>query len=187
LGALEELEREGDAINNQQRLLLGMARRGALKILRTADRLSRISQIEAGSLVLNPTPTDLCELTRRALADARALEPRKGVKVEVELPGAASIVALDEGWAQTAILELIWSALRTAREFVRVEMPAADTVQISNDAPAWANGAKRQENHAQKDSALSIALSEEIARLHGGTLRMTSEASSARAVLSFGR
>jgi signal transduction histidine kinase len=186
LGALEELERES-AIDNQQRILLGMARRGALKVLRTADRLSRISQLESKTLTLSLAPTDICEVTRRAFADARALEPRKGVEVELTLPTAPHLIPLDETWAHTAILELIWSALRAARTFVRVTMPSLGTVQISNDSLVWAGAAKRQENHGQKDSALSIALADEIAKLHGGEVRMIAEDAGAYAILAFGK
>src|SRR5689334_21052599 len=78
LGALDELEHAlDDAQRDQHKLLFAMARRGARRVLRTAERLTRTAQLEGSGIHAVPTaPTDLRGIVKQATEDAEAVEGR---------------------------------------------------------------------------------------------------------------
>ena len=104
LGALDELELSLGEAAETYRTLFAMARRGAFKVLRTADRLTRTAQLEAG-VKFHPVATDLKEVVRRACVDASRVEERSKVKFDINLPDGTCTIPLDASWAQAAVTE----------------------------------------------------------------------------------
>jgi K+-sensing histidine kinase KdpD len=95
-------------------------RRGLNKLLRVSDRLLRVAQIESANVRLTRESTSLRSLIDLSVADARAIESRPEVEVEVEpLPEAIRVVA-DPLWLRAAMSEVVAAAIRQARRHVRI-------------------------------------------------------------------
>ena len=122
LGAIDELELALGAQAENHRALLAMARRGIGKVLRTAERLSKKSQLDSGRAVMAATQVDLRELVARAGKDAEQVEARRGIEVKVEAGDIPQPATVDESWALTAVTELVALAIRAARREVKVTL-----------------------------------------------------------------
>lgn len=174
LGALDELELALGPDAERLRGLLNMARRGARKVLRTADRLSRTAQLDAGLLELSPVPADLAALVRSASGEAEAVEGRRTVKVTLELADAPCVALLDAGWAQVAVLEVITQGLRSARRAVDVSLSRDGercVLTVSDDGPMRSFVAERFVSQAdRRDTGLAMPLAADVVRAHGGEL-----------------
>ena len=83
LGALEEIERllARSEIEEESRALISMARRGARRVLRTAERLTRTAQLEAGPTQMASTLLDVREIVARVARETELLEGRSTVRV----------------------------------------------------------------------------------------------------------
>ncbi len=188
LGALDELELAlGDAAE-ANRALLAMARRGAFKVLRTADRLTRTAQLEAG-VKFHPVLTDLREVVRRACADASRVEERSRVKLEIVLPEQTCSIPLDAGWVQAAVMELISLALNLARREVSVQIADGCVVLITSDGAAHGSAptTQRFERLAdRRDAGLAIPLAREVAHAHGGEFKIETNEGGMRVNIAFG-
>src|SRR4051812_42731051 len=67
LGALDELEHAlGAQAVEQNQMLFAMARRGARRVLRTAERLARTALLESASQHITPVPSDLGKIVKQA-------------------------------------------------------------------------------------------------------------------------
>jgi len=165
-----------------------MARRGAFKVLRTADRLTRTAQLEAG-VKFHPISTDLRDLVRRACVEASRVEERSKVKLEVSLPEHPCILPLDPGWVQAAVTELISQALHLARREVSVKILGQCTVLITSDGAAHqsAPATHRFERLAdRRDAGLAIPLAREVAHAHGGEFSIEASETGMRVKIAFG-
>jgi len=123
LGALDELEHSlGAEVVEQNRTLFAMARRGARRVLRTADRLTRTAQLEGGTAHVTRLPADLRTLVRQAVQDAELIEGRSSVKVTLRLPEEPCASEVDGTWLGIALMELVAQAIRCARRDVEVSV-----------------------------------------------------------------
>jgi signal transduction histidine kinase len=175
LGALDELELALGPDAERLRALLNMARRGARKVLRTADRLSRTAQLDASHLELSPVPADLAALVRTACSDAETVEGRRTVKVTLQVADGPCLARLDAGWAQAAVVEVVTQGLRSARRAVDVSLSRDGDhciVTVSDDGPARALVTERFVSQAdRRDTGLAMPLAADVMRAHGGDLR----------------
>lgn len=174
LGALAELEH---AAGDPQRLssLLAMARRGVERTLRTAERLERTAQLEAGTVEYAREPSDLRDLVSAAAASAELIERRKGVTVELQLPDTPARVLADGPWLKFALSELVNNALRHARAAVSVAVTREDSsfgVLVRDDGPGFSGPipARFTVPSRRQGLALSLTLVRDIAAAHGGEL-----------------
>lgn len=141
LGALDELEHAlGAAQSEQHRLLFAMARRGAKRVLRTAERLTRTAQLELGQLAAaEGAPCDLRSLVSHAVTEAQLIEGRTSVKVSLRAPDEPCLCLVDGGWWGVALGELVSQAIRCARREVDVLVALKDArvvVQVCDDRAA---------------------------------------------------
>lgn len=176
LGALDELElalSSGDTTRVQS--LLSMARRGARRVLRTADRLSRSAQLEAGTASVSPFPIDVRGLVSRATLEATDTEGRSSVNIATELADYPCMAAVDAGWLGAAVAELVGQAIRAASRSVRVRVEKdGETICIvvTDDRAAQPEGARpRFARHGtRRDMGLDVPLVHDVARMHGSEL-----------------
>jgi signal transduction histidine kinase len=182
LGALDEIELVLGSEAERVKPLLSIARRGARRLLRTADRLQLTGKLEANRLDWEPERIELSTLVERATRDAEELESRRGVRVAVALPDRTCVVNVDPSWLRTVVLELVGHAIRRAKSSVFVAAHAdggAVEITITDD------GADRPKSVTQGGAppalhgpGLSLSLARNIAAVHGGSLRVEPRQSS---------
>lgn len=175
LGALDELELSlGDAAKEHARLF-AMARRGIKRVLRTADRLSRSSQLEQGGLAPLAQPVSLNTLVEQSVREAELVEGRRGVTVTVKPAASEPQVNADPEWLTAALTELCGYALRSARRSVRVEIAdAADVAQVIVCDDGAATSVPRMRRFEattdRRDAALAYPMIHDVIVAHGGEL-----------------
>ncbi len=188
LGALDEIELAlGDAAE-QSRPFLAMARRGAYRVLRTADRLSRSAQLEAG-VQYRFAATDLRQLLRQASVEALRLEERANLRLEVVLPDAPSMVSVDAGWVQAALTELISHAMRRAKSMVSAQITNEHVFIITDDGPLFKTSLHAQgfePGADRRDASPALPFARDVAHAHGGTFVIDSSAEGMHVKVSFG-
>ena len=176
LGALDELEHAlDDAQLDQHKLLLAMARRGARRVLRTAERLTRTAQLEAGTTHVDRVPGDVRTIVKQAAEEAALIEGRSSVRVEVQIPDDPCTAAVDGGWLSIAIGELVAQSIRCARKSVEVTVEAASEivrVVVTDDRVAASDMPARRFVHLndRRDAALSWPLVCDVAQAHQAEL-----------------
>jgi len=176
LGALDELEHAlGTDAVEQNQMLFAMARRGARRVLRTAERLARTALLESASPHIVPVPSDLCAIVKQASQDAELTEGRSSVRVKVSLPDQPCQCEADGGWLTVALSELVSSSIRCARREVEVLVERSDAsfvVRVSDDRTAVmeASAARFVALEDRRDAALGWPLVCDVARAHGAEL-----------------
>jgi signal transduction histidine kinase len=175
LGALDELEHAlGPEQAEQNRLLFAMARRGAKRVLRTAERLTRTALLESGPLQVGRSSLDLRTVLRQAVRDAELVEGRSSVQVKLTLPEEPALVAGDGAWWTVAFGELVSQAIRCARRDVDVTMTANDhvVVTVRDDRTAIIDASPHRfvQLRDRRDSALGWPLVWDVANAHGARI-----------------
>lgn len=180
-GALDELEHElsGSAEGRHERLF-ELARRGAERLARLAQLLSVAARIDTEELKIEPVPTDLTGMLTQAVETLDAIEPRRGVTVDVRV-SAGTRPPLDEHHAPLAFLEVLSVARRRARSLVVVSSETASggyEVRVEDDGRVWdtaeRNRAFEMTGRATggRETGLALAVAREVIAAHGGDLRL---------------
>lgn len=180
-GALHELATALGEDAVQHEALFAMALRGVKRITRNADRLQQTGQLERGVVRLQREESDLTALLRRSVEDARALENRRNIEVEVNAPDPPLLAALDALWMGVALYELTSNAIRHASKRVQVNVTADTawiTVTFANDNPnGTAFGPTRfQPSRSVRGLGLALAIVRDVVSAHGGALEIRSGA-----------
>ncbi|HEY6879587.1 MAG TPA: hypothetical protein VI299_16285 [Polyangiales bacterium] len=191
LGALDELEHAlGAEAAEQNRALFAMARRGARRVLRTADRLSRTAQLEGGSPHVTRLPADVRTLVRQATHDAEVIEGRSSVKVTLLMGEDPCAADVDGAWMAIALMELVSQAIRCARREVEVSLQVKGLrmrVVVRDDRYAVLEMpiTRFVSTEDRRDSALNWPLVHDVARAHGGSVEQETLRDDAGAVSGF--
>lgn len=178
LGALDELELAlAEATSPRVIALLAMARRGARRVLRTAERLSRTAQLEAGSAAVTPFPLDLRGVVSRATLEASDTEGRASVEVVTDLPDEPCMAAADSAWLSVAVTEMVGQAIRSATRSVSVRVVRDGEViciNVTDDRSMKPDTVKTRfaRNGTRRDTGLDMPLVHDIARMHGSPIEM---------------
>jgi signal transduction histidine kinase len=179
LGALDEIERLlGQQDNEESRALLSMARRGAKRVLRTAERLTRTAQLEAGIQQLATIAIDVRELVARATREAEQLEGRSAVQVELVLAAQPCVAHVDSNWLAAALQEVFSQSIRCARSQVQISVQCeGSSVRITARDDRTANPelpeARFLPLRDRRDCALGWPLARDVAAAHGGEITIS--------------
>lgn len=165
--------------------LVAMARRGLRRLLRLSEQLALAAELEAGALAPETTLEDLHTVAKDALAQAVALDGRREITTACEAQDDKLLVHVDRKLTCSVLREIVGNALRLASSRVLVEVYSSGdkaVVRVSDDGPGFsdemlANVGKRfTEKSTARGLGLSLSMAKDIARAHGGDLRV--EASS---------
>lgn len=177
-GVLDELEsRDGAAADAS---LFAMARRGLAGVLRIAERLEMVSQLDAGPLRLDRMPIDLSALITRASDDAKVVQKRKAVTVTLDLPPETK-ANVDQRWLSVTVMEVIANAIRHAKSSVRVVLINENDrhrITIDDDGRGFTADAlasltepRFSRSPARAGLGLSLSIAHEAVHAHDGQLR----------------
>jgi signal transduction histidine kinase/DNA-binding response OmpR family regulator len=188
LGPLEDALAAPDlAVAERERLEL--AQRNALRLLKLVNTLLDFSRIEASRLAVRLQPTDLGGFTAELASVFRSTVERAGLRLVVDCPPLGRSVPIDREMWEKVVLNLLSNAFKFTFEgdiVVRVRREGGSAILSVADTgvgiPAEELPRVFERFHRVKDargrsfegSGIGLALVEELVRLQGGEVRVSS-------------
>ena len=189
LGPLEEELRQRIALPPERRLRLETAYRNALRLLKLVNTLLDFSAVEAGRAQASFVPTDLAALTRDLASVFQSAIEQAELKLVVDCPALLEPVYVDRDMWEKIIFNLLSNAIKhTFEGSIRVrlrwlgehvELSVTDTgVGIpATELPHLFERFHRvtgTPSRSHEGTGIGLALIRELAKLHGGTVRVES-------------
>ena len=190
LGPVEDLlSRSHTDLSPAAKNQLELVNRNGARLLRLVNTLLDFSRLEAGRLQAMFEPTNLSHFTLELASVFRSATERAGLKLELDCPPLAEPVFVDRSMWEKIVLNLISNAFKFTFEGIiavsliddgeRVELRVRDTgVGIpAEELPRLFDRFHRIENsrsRTHEGSGIGLALVQELAKLHGGFVRVES-------------
>jgi signal transduction histidine kinase len=186
LGPLE------DAVTGQATLTSGdllRAHRNALRLLKLVNTLLEFTRIEAGRVQADYRPVAIAALTAELASMFRSATARAGLDLIVETVEPDRTVYIDRDMWEKIVLNLLSNAFKyTLRGSIALRLAGiGDHVQLQvqdtgigiadHEVPHIFERFHRVENaqgRTLEGSGIGLALVQELVRLHGGTIHVTS-------------
>lgn len=164
---------------------LGVARRGAKRVLRLVESLMDVARMQSGNISLHKIPVDLSALAQALLDDAAVMADEYGITLINEIPPDLPLIFVDEEKIARVLQNLIDNAVKFSPEksVVRVlAFPGSDsvTVQIVDQGPGVAEEYRAVifERFAQisgqlgrwRGAGLGLAFCKLVVEAHGGKI-----------------
>jgi len=188
LGPAEDALAEAE--DDEQVERLNVVFRNALRLQKLVNNLLEFSRIEAGSAEPMREPTDVAAFTADLASMFRAATDRAGIALVVERPDGPVIARVDREMWERIVLNLVSNAFKfTFEGEIRVTLrrDGADAVLVvadtgsgiaADDLASLFERFKRVRgvrSRTHEGSGIGLALVEELARLHGGSVEAESE------------
>ncbi len=173
-----------------QRERLELVHRGCLRLLKLVNTLLDFSRIEAGRVQATYVPTDLARLTADLASGFRAAIEHAGLRLTVECAPLPQAVWVDREMWEKVVLNLLSNAFKFTLEGEiavavrakgeRVELSVRDTgtgipqEELSRIFERF-HQVKGVRGRSYEGSGIGLALVRELARLHGGDVRVESK------------
>jgi signal transduction histidine kinase len=190
LSPLEEAIANLDGIiPDREREQLQLVQRNGMRLLKLVNSLLDFSRIEAGRVQASYQPVDLATYTAELASAFRSLIEQAGMSLIVDCPPLPAEVYVDREMWEKIVLNLLSNAFKftlagtiTVRlqwSEHQVELTVADTgVGIpSAELPHLFERFHRVENSQGRSfegSGIGLSLVQELVKLHGGTISVTS-------------
>ena len=190
LGPLEDiLAKPEDEVYPENRELIRVMHRNGQRLLKLVNTLLDFSRIEAGRIQASYEPTDLATYTAELASVFRAAVEKAGMRLRIDAPALEEAVYVDRDMWEKIVLNLVSNAFKYTLEgeivvSVRAEeghavLEVRDTgIGIpSAELPRLFNRFHRVEGargRTHEGTGIGLALVQELARLHGGTVSVTS-------------
>jgi signal transduction histidine kinase/DNA-binding response OmpR family regulator len=190
LGPLDEARRAGDEVPRAIRDQLDVAHRNSQRLLKLVNTLLDFSRIEAGRVRARFEPVDLAALTADLASTFRSAIEKAGLDFVVDCSPLPAPVYVDREMWEKVVLNLISNAFKftlAGRVVVavtevdgRVLVSVADTGAgiAEHELPRVFERFHRVEGapgRSHEGSGIGLALVQELVKLHGGELTVTSE------------
>jgi signal transduction histidine kinase len=187
LGPIEHAVSTGVALDGQE---LRAVHRNAVRLLRLVNDLLDYSRIASGGLQLSFAPTDLGPFTAGLAGAFQSLVEDAGLSYHVDCPQLPEPVYIDRARWENIVLNLISNAFKfTLRGEIRVGLSwHGDHVELAvrdtgtgipeQELPRIFDRFHRVEGSPGRSiegSGIGLALVRELAELHGGVVRVSSE------------
>jgi signal transduction histidine kinase len=189
LGPLEDALAESKEESQRERL--DLIHRNALRLQKLVNTLLDFSRIEAGRMQASYEATELAEFTAELASVFRSAVERAGMQLVVHCPSLAEPVYVDRDMYEKIVLNLLSNAFKfTLEGQIRVTLRDAGTeVELS----VTDTGSGIAEDHlphiferfhrlegvrarTHEGTGIGLALVQELVKLHGGSVRVTSVA-----------
>ncbi|HEX2349423.1 MAG TPA: PAS domain S-box protein [Ktedonobacterales bacterium] len=179
----------------RQRERLELIQRGALRLHKLVDTLLEFSRIESGHIQPTYVPTDIAALTADLASMFRSAAERAGLRLIIDCTALDNLpqpVYMDRDMWEQIVLNLLSNALKFTNEgeitvTVRVTGDHGDQAQLEvrdtgvgippDDLPYIFERFYRAQNAhtlASEGTGIGLALVQELVRLHGGTVQVSS-------------
>ena len=192
LGPVEDAIRSGGQSLDGEALT--SVHRNTLRLLKLVNVLLDFSRIEAGRMQASYVATDLALLTRDLASTFRSAIERAGLAFEVDCPPLREPVHVDRDMWEKILLNLLSNALKfTFEGKIRVALREEDEGRaIALTVEDTGTGIPEDElphlferfhrvvgarARTHEGSGIGLALVHDLARLHGGNVRVTSRIS----------
>ena len=189
VGPLEDELKNSEELSDDRRARIETAHRNALRLLRLVNTLLDFSRLEAGRIDASYEPTDLSALTADLASAFRSAVEKAGLRLVVDCPALPQPVYVDRDMWEKIVLNLLSNAfkftfageirvtLRWCGEHVELQVadsgvgiPAADVDRVFQRFHRVKNARSR----THEGTGIGLALVQELARLHGGGVSVTS-------------
>jgi len=163
--------------------------RNALRLLKLVNTLLEFSRIEAGRVDAVYEPVDLSALTSDLASSFRAAMERAGIAFSVECPPLPEPIYVDREMWEKIVLNLLSNAFKftfdgsitvrlgIAGSRARLEVADTGTGIADDEIPRLFERFHRIEgarSRSHEGSGIGLALIQELVRLHGGEIHVTS-------------
>jgi PAS domain S-box-containing protein len=190
VGPLEDELADADGLTGEHRERVETAHRNALRLLRLVNTLLDFSRIEAGRIDASYEPTDLAALTIDLASAFRSAVEKAGLVLIVDCPPLPGPVYVDRDMWEKIVLNLLSNAFKFTFEGQirvelrwrgdRVELRVADTGAGIPEADVGRvferfHRVRHARARTHEGTGIGLALVQELARLHGGSVSVTSE------------
>ena len=187
LGPLDDLLVE--AVPARERELLSIIRRNGQRLLKLVNSLLDFSRIEAGRVQAVYEPVDLAAYTAELASVFRAAVEKAEMRLEIDCPPLPEPVFVDRDLWEKIVLNLVSNAFKyTFEGEIRVSLRAAGGAAVlavedtgtgipERELPNLFNRFHRVEgarSRTHEGTGIGLALVQELARLHGGTVGVES-------------
>jgi signal transduction histidine kinase len=188
LGPLDDLAAADLSSRDAERV--EMARRNARRLYRLVNALLEFSRIEAGRTQASFEPVDLPTLSRQMASMFRSAFDTAGVGMVIDAEPLPTPVYVDREMWERIVLNLVSNAFKHTHEGeVRVEIRPDGTEAVlvvtdtgvgiaPDELPRVFERFHRVDNpgaRTHEGSGIGLALVQELVRLHGGRIHVTSE------------
>ncbi|MBW4622008.1 MAG: response regulator [Cyanosarcina radialis HA8281-LM2] len=191
ISPLEELAINlDDRLQPAEREQLQLVQRNGLRLQKLVNALLDFSRIEAGRVQASYEPTDLATYTAELASVFRSLIERAGMTLQIDCPPLPEPVYVDREMWEKIVLNLISNAFKftfTGSITVRLQ-PVGNSVELSvTDTGVGIPAAELPRlferfhringtrSRTYEGSGIGLALVQELVKLHGGTIRVTSQ------------
>lgn len=169
---------------------LELAQRNSLRLLKLVNSLLDFSRIEAGRMQASFEPVDATDFTRDLASNFRSAVESAGLAFEVQCAPLDEPVFLDREMWEKIVLNLLSNAFKftfTGSIAVRLHRQGPDAVLEVQDSgvgipqaeiPRLFERFHRVEStrgRTQEGSGIGLALVQELVKLHGGRIEVSSE------------
>jgi signal transduction histidine kinase len=190
LGPLDELLRDGTALDDDVRGRLEVVNRNAARLLKLVNTLLDFARIEAGRVQAVYEPTDLAALTTDLAGVFRSAVERAGLDLAVDCAPLPEPVYVDREMWEKIVLNFLSNALKFTFEGrirvavraagARAEMVVEDTGigVAAAELPRLFERFHRVEGaraRTHEGTGIGLALVRELVSLHGGDIAIESE------------
>jgi len=191
---------------SDHRSLVQVAHRNGVRLLKLVNTLLDFSRIEAGRVQASFEPLDLAAFTVELASNFRSAVERAGLRLAVDCPPLPQQVHVDRDMWEKIVLNLISNAFKFtfAGEIAVTTTPSPDGSCAEVTVRDTGTGIPPEElphlferfhrvygarGRSIEGSGIGLALVQELVRLHGGTISVTSEVgrgSAFRVAIPFG-
>jgi signal transduction histidine kinase len=188
------------------RSLVQVAHRNGVRLLKLVNTLLDFSRIEAGRVQASFEPVDLAGFTAELASNFRSAIEKAGLRLMIDCPPLPQQVHIDRDMWEKIVLNLVSNAFKFTLdgEIAVAVRPSADRSCAEVVVRDTGTGIPPDElphlferfhrvdgarGRSIEGSGIGLALVQELVRLHGGTISVTSEigrGSAFRVVIPFG-
>ena len=189
LGPMEDSLAASNDLPAEHRQRLEVAHRNSVRLLKLVNTLLDFSRIEAGRIEASYEPTDLARLTTDLASMFRSATERAGLRLIINCPHIAESVYVDLEMWEKIVFNLLSNAFKfTLAGEIEVSLHKVDgSVELS--VRDTGNGIPEQDlphlfkrfyrvkgalGRTFEGSGIGLSLVLELAKLHGGTVRVAS-------------